>query len=186
MGISSGLFWSNRHYISYFVTTNENRNYVFGLENALMNLGGFITPLIFAFLTGVAGFTLVQLFPELPISTGKIILAVFLIFLIIVASISILKGKFHNPEIKPFLFLKYCRTWNKQRLMNLLEGLTNGVLIVMPSLIVLHIVKDSGPVGVLQSIGILAALLPVYFLGRYSKPRHRVNILFIGDRKSVV
>lgn len=180
MGISSGLYWSNRHYMAYFVTNNNNRNYVFGLENALMNLGGFLTPLIFAFLTGVAGFTLVSLFPDLPESTGKIILALFLIFLITIASINILKGKFHNPEMKPFLFWKFCKTWNKQRLMNFLEGLTNGVLIVMPTLIMLHIFKDSGPVGLLQSIGILVGLIPVYLLGRFTKPRHRIHILFFG------
>jgi YQGE family putative transporter len=98
MGISSGLYWSNRHYMAYFVTNNGNRNYVFGLENALMNMGGFVTPLIFAFLTGVAGFTLVSLFPGIPESTGKMLLALFLVALIIVASINILKGKFHNPE----------------------------------------------------------------------------------------
>jgi YQGE family putative transporter len=178
MGISSGLFWSNRHYMTYFVTNNENRNYVFGLENTLMNLGGFLTPLFFAFLTGVAGFTLNQLFPDLPENTGKFILAVFLLSLIILASINIVKGKFRNPEIKPFLFFSYCRIWNKQRLMNTLEGLTNGTLVVMPSLIVLHIIKDSGPVGLFQSIGILAALVPIYFIGRFTKPRHRVHLLF--------
>lgn len=180
MGVFSGLYWSNRHYMAYFVTNNENRNYVFGLENALMNMGGFVTPLIFAFLTGVAGFTLVYLYPELPPSSGKIILALFLVFLITIASINILKGKFHNPEMKPFLFWKFCKTWNKQRLMNFLEGLTNGVLIVMPSLIMLHIFKDSGPVGLLQSIGILVGLVPVYLLGRFTKPRHRIHILFVG------
>lgn len=177
MGISSGLFWSNRHYMAFFVTDNLNRNYVFGLENTLMNLGGFVTPLIFAFLTGTAGFTLTKLFPGLPSDTGKILLALFLLTMITLASINILKGKFHNPEIKPFLFFKYCRIWNKQRLMNILEGLTNGTLIVMPSLIVLHVIKDSGPVGVMQSIGILLALLPIYFLGRYTRPKHRLYIL---------
>jgi MFS transporter, YQGE family, putative transporter len=180
MGISSGLYWSNRQYMAYFVTNNDNRNYVFGLENALMNMGGFVTPLIFAFLTGMSGFTLVTLFPDLPDSMGKIILSLFLILLIIVASINILKAEYHNPKMKPFLFWKFCSTWNKQRLMNFLEGLTNGVLIVMPSLIMLHIFKDSGPVGVLQSIGILIGLIPVYLLGRFTKPRHRVHILFVG------
>jgi YQGE family putative transporter len=180
MGISSGLFWSNRHYMSYFVTDNLNRNYVFGLENTLINVGGFITPLIFAFLTGTAGFTLTKVFPGLPQQVGRVILATFLLTLILIASFVIMKGNFRNPEIKPFLFFKYCIAWNKQRWMNILEGLTNGSLIVMPSLIVLHIFKDSSILGVLQSIGILAGLLPVYFLGRYSKPRHRVNILAIS------
>jgi YQGE family putative transporter len=151
-----------------------------------MNLGGFVTPLIFAFLTGVAGFTLLSLFPTLPESTGKIVLALFLIALITVASINILRGKFHNPDMKPFLFWKFCPTWNKQRVMNFLEGLTNGILIVMPSLIMLHIFKDSGPVGLLQSIGILVGLIPVYVLGRFTKPRHRIHILFIGGLLLIV
>ena len=177
MGISSGLFWSNRHYMSFFVTDNKNRNYVFGLENTLINVGGFVTPLIFAFLTGTAGFTLIKLFPDLYADTGKIILAIFLLSLILIASITILKGNYKNPEIKPFLFFKYCRAWNKQRLMNILEGLTNGALIVMPSLIVLHFFRDSSMLGVLQSIGIFVGLFPIYFLGRYTKPKHRVHML---------
>jgi len=180
MGISSGLFWSNRHYMAFFVTDNLNRNYVFGLENALINVGGFVTPLIFAFLTGIAGFTLTRLFPGIPPEVGKILLAAFLLTLIFIASFVILKGNFRNPEIKPFLFFKYCKTWNKQRWMNILEGLTNGSLIVMPSLIVLHIFKDSSILGVLQSVGILTGLLPVYLLGRYSKPHHRINILAVS------
>jgi len=177
MGISSGLFWANRHYMAFFVTENQNRNYVFGLENTLINVGGFVTPLIFSFLTGKAGFTLTRLFPELPEGTGKIILAVFLLSLILIASMVILKGTYRNPEIKPFLFFKYCRAWNKQRLMNILEGLTNGALIVIPALIVLNIFKDSSILGLLQSIGILAGLLPIYFLGRYTRPNHRIHIL---------
>lgn len=180
MGISSGLFWSNRHYMAFFVTDNFNRNYVFGLENTLINVGGFVTPLIFAFLTGTAGFTLTRLFPGLPNELGKVILAAFLLILILIASIIILKGNFRNPDIKPFLFFKYCKAWNKQRWINILEGLTNGSLIVMPSLIVLHVFKDSSVLGVLQSVGILAGLLPVYFLGRYSRPRHRINILAVS------
>jgi len=178
MGIASGLYWSNRHYMSFFVTDNQNRNYVFGIDNALMTLGGFVTPLIFGFLTGTAWFTLSKLFPGLPDVTGRILLAAFLIFMIAIASYNILKGKYHNPEIKPFLFFKYCRTWNKQRLMNFLEGLTNGTLIVMPALIVLHIFKESGILGLLQSTGLIIGLLPIYFLGRYTKPRHRIHILF--------
>ncbi len=177
MGIASGLFWSNRHYMSFFVTDNTNRNYVFGLDGTLMNIGGFVSPLIFGFLTGTAGFTLVKIFPVFPSLTGRILLAGFLILMIFLSSINIIKGKFRNPEIKPFLFFKYCKIWNKQRLMNIMEGLTNGTLVVMPALIVLHIFKESGILGLLQSSGLLIGLIPIYILGRYTKPRHRIYIL---------
>jgi len=177
MGISSGLFWSNRHYMSFFVTDNLNRNYVFGLENTLMTFGGFVSPLVFGFLTGVNGFTLTNLIPGLPVEAGRIFLALFLITLIVIASLNILKGKFHNPEIKPFLFFRYSKIWNKQRLMNVLEGFSYGPLIVMPSLIFLYIFKDGGSLGLVESAGILIALIPVYFLARYTRPRHRLFIL---------
>lgn len=177
MGISSGLFWSNRHYMSFFVTDNLNRNYVFGLDNTLMTIGGFITPLVFGFLTGVKGLTLTNLIPGLPVEAGRIILSGFLLALISIASFNILKGKYHNPEIKPFLFFKYCKIWNKQRLMNTLEGFSYGPLIVMPSLIFLYIFKDGGSLGLVESVGIILSLIPVYYLARYSKPRHRLFIL---------
>ena len=177
MGISSGLFWSNRHYMSFFVTDNLNRNYVFGLENTLMTFGGFVSPLVFGFLTGVKGFTLTNLIPGLPAETGRILLAAFLLTLILIASFNILKGKYHNPEIKPFLFFKYSKIWNRQRLMNTLEGFSYGPLIVMPSMIFLYIFKDGGSLGLVESAGIIIALIPVYYLARYSRPRHRLFIL---------
>lgn len=177
MGISSGLFWSNRHYMSFFVTDNLNRNYVFGLDYTLMTIGGFVSPLVFGFLTGAKGITLTALFPNLPIEAGRIILAVFLLTLIIIASLTISKGKYHNPEMKPFLFFKFCKIWNKQRLLNVIEGFSYGPLIVMPSLIFLYIFKDGGSLGLVESAGIIIALIPVYFLGRYTKPRHRLYIL---------
>jgi YQGE family putative transporter len=61
--------------------------------------------------------------------------------------------------------------------MNALEGFSYGPLIVMPSLIFLHIFKDGGSLGLVESIGILIALVPVYYLGRYTRPRHRLYIL---------
>lgn len=62
----------------------------------------------------------------------------------------------------------------------MLEGLTNGALIVMPALIVLHLFRESGILGLLQSAGILASLLPVYFAARYTKPRHRSYMLLFS------
>jgi YQGE family putative transporter len=50
----------------------------------------------------------------------------------------------------------------------------------MPSLIVLHIFKDSGILGLMDSVGIAIALLPIYFLGRYTRPRHRILIILLG------
>jgi YQGE family putative transporter len=177
MGVSSGLFWANRHYMSYFVTDNMNRNYVFGLENTLMTLGGFFTPLVFGFLTGMNGFTLTNLFPGLPVDAGKVILAAFLLTLILIASFTILKGTFVNPVLKSVISFRYSKIWNKQRLLNTIEGFAYGPLIVMPSLIFLYIFKDGGSLGLVESIGIIIALVPVYLIGRYTKPRHRRYIL---------
>lgn len=181
MGISSGLFWSNRHYMSIFVTENSNRNYVYGLENTLMNLAGLLSPLIFGFLTGEGKTTsLTSLMPSLPSDFGHYILAAFLITLIVVASFLIIKGRFHNPEMKRFFFINYCKVWNKQRLMNLLEGLTYGPLIVMPSFIFLIVVKDSSKLGIAQSLGTLIALVPVYLFARLTRPGHRMYILLFA------
>jgi len=178
MGVSSGLFWSNRHYMSIFVTENNNRNYVYGIENTLMNLAGLLSPLIFSFLTGDAkSFSIQKYYPEFPEVIGHYILAAFLILCITIASFNILNGKYHNPGMKRFFFIRYCSVWNKQRLMNILEGLTYGPLIVMPSFIFLIVLKDSSKLGLFQSLGTLAALIPLYLFARYSKPKHRILIL---------
>jgi len=177
MGASFGFFWANRDFLALDTTNDTNRNYYYGVETFFYTLTFIIVPV-------VVGWFLIR-----STSQGwfggniqgayKIVTAIVLL-LTILASIVIHQHKFRNPAQKKFLYLRFDPLWRKMLGLASLKGMVQGYLVTAPAILIMTLVGNEATLGTIQSVsGILTAFI-LYFLGRTTKPKHRIYIFAAG------
>ena len=179
MGAASGFFWTNRYLLALNNTTDDNRNYFFGLESFFFSLSSIGMPLVIgAFISLMDGREVLGIAFDITKSYQVVTLAVVIIT--IIACCVLWKGNFENPGETNFLYFKFIRLWKKMLAMAALKGMVQGFLVTAPAILVLKLVGDEGILGVIQGVsGALTALL-VYILGRIARPEDRIKIFVSG------
>lgn len=179
MGAASGFFWTNRYLLALNNTTDDNRNYFFGLESFFFSLSSIGVPLVIgAFISLMDGREVLGIAFDITKSYQVVTLAVVIIT--IIACCVLWKGNFENPGETNFLYFKFIRLWKKMLAMAALKGMVQGFLVTAPAILVLKLVGDEGILGVIQGVsGALTALL-VYILGRIAHPEDRIKIFVSG------
>src|SRR5208282_1215528 len=171
MGMSFGLYWSNRDFLALSSTNDSNRNYYYGLENFFatnMNIG---VPLVVgAFIARFGGADAARVGLAYQIVTGIVFVLTFL------ASVIVHRGRFENPPTTRFLYFRYHWLWNRMQLLAVLKGIGQGYIVTAPAMLVMTLVGKEGSLGALLSAsGVLSAIL-LYILGRTTLPRHRIYL----------
>jgi len=179
IGASSGFFWTNRYLMALNTTTDENRNYFFGLESFFFTISNIVVPLaIGSLLASIDGAHLFGI--SFSIYTGYRVVTLIVFAITVLACISLARGKFENPVQKDFLFFRFDKLWNKQILLAALKGLIQGFLVTAPAMLIMKYVGKEGSLGLIQGIsGGLTAIL-IYLLGRFAQPGHRISIFSLG------
>jgi YQGE family putative transporter len=106
MGIASGLFWANRGFLALSTTTDENRNYYYGVETFFLTITSVIVPAAigwFIAATGKYGWV------GGDRNNSYRIIAVCALVLTIAASIVINTGSYRNPPKTRFVFSIFIR-----------------------------------------------------------------------------
>ncbi len=177
MGGSFGFFWANRDFLTLDTTNDTNRNYYYGVETFFYTLTFIIVP-------AVVGWFLIKStslgwFGGSIQGAYKVVTAIVLL-LTILSSIVIHLHRFRNPDQKKFLYLHFDKLWKKMLMLASLKGMVQGYLVTAPAILILTLVGNEQALGTIQSIsGILTAFL-LYFLGRTTKPKHRIYIFAAG------
>lgn len=179
MGAASGFFWTNRYLLTLNNTTDENRNYFFGLESFFFSIASIGVPLVIgAFLSQIDGKEVFGMFININLAYQIVTLGVIL--LTIITCIVLWRGKFTNPVEKDFLYFKFSKLWKKMLVLSSLKGMVQGFLVTAPAILVLKLVGDEGALGLIQGVsGALTAVL-VYVLGRIAQPKDRLKIFVAG------
>jgi len=179
IGAASGFFWTNRYLMALNNTSDDNRNYFFGLESFFFTISNIGVPLIIgALLVSVPGWHLFGM--EFNVYTGYRIVILIVLAITILACFSLSRGKYENPAQKDFLFFRFDRLWNKQILLAALKGLVQGFLVTAPAMLIMKYVGEEGSLGLIQGIsGGITAIL-IYLLGRFTKPKHRIFVFGTG------
>ncbi|MCD8194387.1 MAG: MFS transporter [Tannerellaceae bacterium] len=179
MGAAAGFFWTNRYLLTLNNTTDDNRNYFFGLESFFFSIASITVPLIIgAFISQIDG---KEVFGYIiNINLAYQLVTCIVVILTILACVVLWKGKFINPVQKDFLYFRFCTLWRKMLLLSSLKGMVQGFLVTAPAILVLKLVGNEGALGLIQGIsGALTAVL-VYVLGRVAKPKDRTAIFVAG------
>lgn len=179
MGAASGFFWTNRYLLALNNTTDDNRNYFFGLESFFFSIASIGVPLaIGAFLSQIDGREIAGV--VINITKAYQMVTIGVVIIAIAACIVLFRGNFSNPKEKDFMYFRFVGLWHKMLALASLKGLVQGFLVTAPAILVLKLVGDEGALGLIQGVsGALTAIL-VYILGRIAKPEDRLKIFVSG------
>jgi YQGE family putative transporter len=173
MGLSFGLYWSNRDYLAIFTTNDDNRNYYYGLETFFYTIIAIIIP------TAIGWF--IQSKPGPAEKHDAYVVITIIVFIITMAASAVcFRGKFVNPIQKKYIFFKFHPLWYKLLSLAMLKGLAQGFLVTAPAMLIFKILGEEGALGNAQSIGAVLAAIIIYFIGRFSKPSDRVKTFSVG------
>lgn len=173
MGLSFGLYWSNRDYLALSITNDNNRNYYYGLETFIYTIIAIAIPAV------IGWFIQSKIGEDQKHQAYEIITAV--VFLItIIASMVCYRGKFINPVQKQYIYFKFHPLWYKLLSLAAFKGLAQGFLVTAPAMLIFKILGEEGALGKAQSIGAVLAAIIIYFIGRFSKPSDRIKTFSVG------
>ena len=173
MGLSFGFYWANRDFLSLANTNDSNRNYYYGLETFLYTIIAVLIPI------GIGWFLELQ-GGDQQVQRGYQVVTGMVFLIAIAASIVCFRGTFTQPENRQFIFWKFHPLWRKFLVLAALKGLVQGFLVTAPAMLVMLLLGKEGALGTAQSIGAILAATLMYVIGRYSTPKHRLQILAAG------
>ncbi|MFC6877219.1 MFS transporter [Flavobacterium myungsuense] len=173
MGLSFGLYWSNRDYLALAITNDKNRNYYYGLET-------FIYTIIAIAIPATIGWFIQSKTGEAEKHTAYLTITGIVFLITITASIVCFRGNFENPIQKKYIFFKFHSLWYKLLSLATFKGLAQGFLVTAPAMLIFKLLGEEGALGKAQSIGAVLAAIIIYLLGRFSKPSDRIKIFTAG------
>lgn len=178
MGMSFGLFWANRDFLALSSTSDDNRNYYYGLETFFATSCGLVVPISVGWI--ISGAELHGWFGGSRNHAYFVITGV-LFLLSCVSSWMICRGKFINPEPTRFIYWHYDPLWYRVLWMAVFRGVGQGFMATAPAMLVMRLVGgQEGVIGILQTIGAVVTAITFYLIGRLTRPEHRIWILLAG------
>ncbi|MFE3870485.1 MFS transporter [Flavobacterium sp. ZS1P70] len=173
MGMSFGLYWSNRDYLALAITNDKNRNYYYGLETFIYTIIAIIIP-------ATIGWFIQSKTGDAEKHDAYIIITGIVFVITILASVVCFRGKFENPVQKQYVFFKFHPLWYKLLSLAAFKGLAQGFLVTAPAMLIFKLLGEEGALGNAQSIGAVLAAIIIYLIGRFSKPSDRIKIFSVG------
>lgn len=173
MGLSFGLYWSNRDYLALAITNDKNRNYYYGLET-------FIYTIIAIAIPATIGWFIQSKTGDAEKHAAYLTITGIVFLITLTASIVCFRGNFENPTQKKYIFFKFHPLWNKLLSLATFKGLAQGFLVTAPAMLIFQLLGEEGALGNAQSIGAVLAAIIIYLIGRFSKPSDRIKIFSVG------
>ncbi|MEW2921625.1 MFS transporter [Muricauda sp. ANG21] len=175
MGMSFGLYWSNRDYLVLTTTSDFTRNFYYGLDTFCYTVTGVLVPIMVGWYL-VNGDSMAN--EGVNLRYQMVTVVVFAIT--ILASVIFHMGSYEKPKSEKFLYFKFHPVWKKMIQMSYLKGLAQGFIVTAPAMLMMTFFGSEGTLGTAQSVGALIAAFIMLLLGKYSKPKHRLAIFSVG------
>ncbi|MGD9637393.1 MAG: hypothetical protein AB7U97_29240, partial [Pirellulales bacterium] len=173
MGMSFGLFWANRDYLALSTTTDDNRNYYYGLETFFYTNTYVAVPFAIGWFIESSG---TRGWFDGNRNTAYQIVTLVVFVLTIFASIVVHRGHFVNPPPSRFVYFKFHWLWNRMQLLAILKGLGQGYMVTAPAMLIMQLVGQEGALGTIQAAGGILSAFLLYFIGRNTGPAQRIII----------
>lgn len=177
MGGATGLFWANRGFLALATTTDQNRNYYYGVEMFSTTLSAVVVPAMIGFFISAT-----SLYGWLGGSANNayhLIAAIVLGMTVLSAGI-LERGRFRNPRPARFIYFRFHPLWRKMLCLALLKGLAQGYIVTAPAMLIMLLVGKEGALGGIQAVGGILSAVLMYVVGRLASPRHRQRIFVAG------
>ncbi|MDP9249356.1 MAG: hypothetical protein M3M85_02520 [bacterium] len=159
-GVGRGFYWGNRNYLELQETTNEWRQYFYGLLTSIHSVANIIIPFMAGWFI-----VLVQYFGILSVASAYWALFGIAFVLMMLSAKVIWKGGFETPAPKIISRLGIFPFWGKRRLLNIAAGLFDGTEYVAV-LLVLYVLGNEGVLGTISSVTAICVAAALYGYGR--------------------
>jgi YQGE family putative transporter len=174
-GFGVGSYWIHRNYITIDATTDESRNYFFGIYGAILSLAGIIVP-------GLSGY-FISFTKSLGFNENLAYLGLmFFAFLSALGSIYILRdNKFKSPKEFRIFGVENSRDWWLGRLLAFSNSIRFGLMLFIPTIIVLEISGREDVLGGILTLASFIAVILSYTAGKKLKAQQRFLMLAIAS-----
>ena len=150
MGLATGIFWANRGFLALIATTDENRNYFYGVENFVATLNAVVVPALIGWL--ISGTQLYGWLGGIPNRAYRLI--AFVVFLLTLLAAGILeRAEFRPSQRTRFVYFHFHRLWWEMLQLAVLKGLAQGYIVTAPAVLIMLLVGQEGTLGTAQAVG---------------------------------
>lgn len=175
-GFFLGLYWANRNFIFTVLTTDNNRDYIMGLNSFVASLSGVVLPV-------TAGWFIV--WAESRVGFGSDlaykIIVLFGVSILFLGSLLLMFIDFPEPKIKKiFLSKKPSKDWILFRWFAFLVSAQFVAKLTLPEVLTLSYIGNEGALGTIMSFLSLMVGIVMYFVGRKMKKDDRWKVLLLG------
>ena len=179
IGLATGFFWTNRYLLTLYSTTDDGRNYFFGLESLFFTIWNIVIPVAAGLIIQFTG-THTLFGHELSVDNGYQFLTILALIISVAACMVLSRGNFRTPESKNYFHLRFHRLWQKMLTLAGLKGMVQGFIVTIPTILIFKFIGNEGSLGLIQGLSGALTAIVVYILGRISKPKHRMAIFGVG------
>jgi YQGE family putative transporter len=180
MGLVSGVYWANRILIGMYSTTSQQRTYFVSLELILVTLMGILMPLFIGWFI-VTGDQLFSNWSQMAYQ----VLACLLIIAMFFSGQIVLNNKVVVPKMENIVPIKVTRRWKRLRLLSVIAGMSHGMEVVLPGLLVLLLVGTERSLGTIMALSGVFVSVALYQIAKKVGKRYRMRTFFIAAILSV-
>ena len=177
MGLATGFFWANRFVLVLAATSDENRNYYFGVELFASTLAAVAVPAFVGWFLSRASHW-IWLDNSVNRAYRLVAIAFFVVTLVSAAILEL--GRFRNLESGTLFSLRLHPAWRKMLQLAMLKGLAQGYILAAPAMLVLLFVGLEGTLGAVLAAGGVISACALYIVGRIAAPWHRNRIFSLA------
>lgn len=170
-GISWGVYWGNRIFLTLKTTQSGDRIYFSSIESSSGMITNVFVPLFIGWF--IAFGDIIHFY-----SATQAYQIISVIMLIIIGLIALITASINIKIPVDTLILKNTTPgWKKYRLLRIFYGFNNGILLFVPTLMILILVGNEEAVGTVQSLSSIMASLIIYILAKYLDTKHRMSLI---------
>ncbi len=172
LGVSGGFFWGNRNLLTSTVTSDTDRFKYISLDTAFGLGAAIVSPLIIGWFLVFGEKTGLY-----ATQSAYEVTAVFGFLLLALGGYSVARIKRKFEKLKGIFLDKRSSAWQKMRLLDFVNGFTDGFERVIPLLILLLFLGKEDSIGVVQSAASILSFLGIYAIGKKAKHKDHARII---------
>ena len=167
LGVAQGFFWANRNALTSKFTQGSHRYRFISVETALGILAGVVSPLLIGWFIAygetLANYTVDQAYQ---------ITSVIGFILLLVAGLLAWPFAMEPFAPKNMFLTNASLLWNKQRLVESINGIASGIESVLPLVIILLFLGQEDAVGSVKAMTAILSAVVIYTIGKRVRHNH--------------
>ncbi|MEK7620356.1 MAG: MFS transporter [Patescibacteria group bacterium] len=167
LGIAQGFFWGNRNALTSKFTQGPQRYQFISVETAIGILAGVISPLLIGWFIAFG-----ETLPTYTVDQAYQITSVIGFVLLLISGFLAWPFAMEPFTPKHFFLTKASSLWNKQRLVEGVNGIASGIESVLPLVIILLFLGQEEAVGSVKAMTAILSAVAIYAIGKRVRHNH--------------